>query len=77
MLEFINRHHDIKDDLEHVVNSKVIFNFVNIKLALDSSLKQMNGKKDSAYQATVRFNSKTTFDELRKFICNFWVLNEI
>lgn len=31
------------------------------------------GNKEGFYQATVRFSSQTTFDQLKTFICNFWV----
>ena len=74
-MKFLQSKYDVKDDLDHIVNAKIIFNFVNVKLVLDPALKLMHGNKDSAYQTTVRFNKTTTFDEIRKFVCTFWVLS--
>lgn len=46
---------------------------MTIKFVNDGAVKLTQGNKEGFYQATVRFSNTTTFEQLKEFICNFWV----
>ena len=47
---------------------------MNVKLLTEGKfhLSTIN-KKESIYNVTVRFSSTTTFRDIKKFVCEFWV----
>ena len=60
-------------ELEHILYSKVIFNFVNAKFVNDGNLQLIKNSKDSVYNTNIRFIASTNFKDIKEFICAFWV----